>query len=240
MRETAKPLFRVEVYTAIFKRRLNRFLVQAINQNGPLSLHLNNTGRLNDLLWDGVKILYRPIEARKCVGRVVGVILNGQAALIDTALQARAFEEAFSKGLVSWLHGYKLVSKDVLIRGHRIDYLFKSGYGRLYLELKSAVMLGRNGAAMYPDTVSERGRKHIRLLTSIASKSNAAIVFMAAHPKAKFFTPYDEGDPQIRILLLEAVRRGVMARAVKLYMRVDGMVIWITSNLPVVLSTGQQ
>ncbi|MEM4329439.1 MAG: DNA/RNA nuclease SfsA, partial [Candidatus Caldarchaeum sp.] len=123
--------------------------------------------------------------------------------------------------------------------GSRVDYVFEDpAGGSVYLELKSAVYMNNSGGAMYPDTVSERGRKHIKLITRLAKKHGAKIVFVAAHPLAKFFTPCDEADPLVRKLLIKAVHAGVDVRAVKTFMDSSGAVYWSSSDLPVVLDPG--
>lgn len=237
MKDSLKRLFRIEPNRAVFRERLNRFLVLADTTDGNIYLHLTNTGRLKDLLTAGTELLYLRVVGSKTAGRVVGVVVGGGAALIDTLLQRRAFETAHQLGLVEWLNGCSIVGREAVYEKRRIDYLFKTREGRkLYLELKSAVYLRNDGAAMYPDTVSERGRQHIKLLTRLAEKHMTAVVFIAAHPQALFFTPCDEGDPLIRPLLVEAFRKGVQVRALKTYIDRDGWAVLADSNLPVSLT----
>ncbi len=234
MRDNQHKLFKLELQSAVFKKRLNRFVVLADTQDRQVHLHLTNTGRLKDLLTSEVEILYFRAVGGKTVGKVVGVVAGEGAALIDTLLQRRAFEAAYNMGLIDWLKGFSIVEREAPVKGRRIDYLLKTRSGRrLYLELKSAVYLREDGAAMYPDTVSERGRQHIKLLTQLAKKHLAAVVFMAAHPFASFFTPCDSGDPLIRSLLVRARSKGVQIKAMKTYIDTEGWVVLADSDLPV-------
>ncbi len=102
MRDSPHKLFKLELQSAVFKKRLNRFVVLADTQDRQVYLHLTNTGRLTDLLTAGVEILYLRAVGGKTVGSVVGVVAGDGTALIDTLLQRRAFEAAYNMGLIDW------------------------------------------------------------------------------------------------------------------------------------------
>ncbi|MEM1964771.1 MAG: DNA/RNA nuclease SfsA [Candidatus Caldarchaeum sp.] len=230
-------LFKLDVQHARFVRRLNRFSGQAEQNGQTIILHITNTGRLVDLLTEGAEVLYVPRRSAKTSGVLTAVVVGGEAAVVDTRLQSKAFEAAFKNGLIEWLRGCRMAGKEVVVKNVRIDYVFVDEKGRrIFVELKSAVYLRQDGAAMYPDTVSTRGRRHIQTLTLLSRQSPSIIVFIAAHPRAKSFTPCDEGDPEIRKLLQKAVTAGVKVYAVKTYMDMSGNVFWCLSNLPVNLS----
>ncbi|MEM0442744.1 MAG: DNA/RNA nuclease SfsA [Candidatus Caldarchaeum sp.] len=231
-----KPLTQLKVEKAFFLERVNRFSARVRSGDRVLPLHLTNTGRLHDLLRHGVEVVYLKNETSKSAGRLVGVVVPGGVAVVDTWTQASAFEEAFRQGLIPWLGDFRLKGREAVVGGSRVDYVFEDpAGGSVYLELKSAVYMNNSGGAMYPDTVSERGRKHIKLITALAEKHSAKIVFVAAHPLAEFFTPCDEADPLVRKLLIKAAHAGVDVRAVKTFMDSSGAVYWSSSDLPVVL-----
>ena len=226
-------LLKTEVRSAKVLTRLNRFLVEAEDNGEKVFLHLTNTGRLHDLIYPGATILYTPRPSAKTAGVLAGVIVGSLAAVVDTRLQARCFEEAFNRRLIPWLQKFSGYRKEVFFMGSRIDYLLSSNGEKAYLELKSAAYLGRDGAAMYPDTVSTRGRTHVQKLAEIAATCQTYLVFVAALPDARFFTPCDEGDPDMRPLLIKARRAGVEIRCIKLYMTLDGDVYLDDPDLPV-------
>ncbi|MDW8360093.1 MAG: DNA/RNA nuclease SfsA [Candidatus Caldarchaeum sp.] len=237
MKDSLAVLFDIPVEKAVFLERLSRFSVKVRRDDASLTLHLTNTGRLQDLLRPDVDIVYQPLRTEKCDGRILGVAVPGGVAILDTRLQSSAFEAAYRRGLIPWLEGLELKGKEVLVERSRVDYLFKDPGDRLvYVELKSAVYMNEAGGAMYPDTVSERGRKHCALLAKLARRNGAKVVFVAAHPHAEFFTPCDEADPLIRPLLLKAASEGVEVRAVKTFMDKKGLVYWSLSDLPVDLT----
>ncbi|MDW8083631.1 MAG: DNA/RNA nuclease SfsA [Candidatus Caldarchaeum sp.] len=229
------PLYRLDLVHSVFVKRLNRFVCVADVQGDRKMLRLTNTGRLRDLLIEGAEILYRRDRSSKTEGVVVGVMARDNAALIDTREQARAFEAAFYRKLIPWLESFRAFRREASFQGSRFDYAFVYGDQEAFLELKSAVYLREDGAAMYPDTVSVRGRTHIEKLTKIAKTHPAYVVFVAAHPDAKFFTPCDQADPMIRPLLIKARNEGVVVKAVQIFLSGDHWVVWRNSDLRVSL-----
>ncbi|MCX8201321.1 MAG: DNA/RNA nuclease SfsA [Candidatus Caldarchaeum sp.] len=232
---SGRALYHLGLSKASFVTRVNRFVCEVERGGVRFLLHLTNTGRLKDLLTDGAEILYRPGSRGKTKGVLVGVVLGGFAAIIDTREQSRAFEAAFSQGLVPWLSKFNSFKREVIFEKYKIDYEFVGDGESAFVELKSAVFLREDGAAMYPDTVSTRGRSHIEALARAVETRPSYVVFVSAHPEARFFTPCDEADPLIRQLLKLAVDKGVVVKAVKAALNLDGWVVWMNSELPVLL-----
>ena len=228
-------LLRLALEEAVALRRLNRFVVEATTQSGTLRLHTRNTGKLLDLIYPGSRLLYSPRRTRKTAGLVVGVAVDGEeAALIDPATQAAAFEEAWEKGLVGWLRGWRASKREAWYRGSRIDYGLEGPGGHGLLELKSAVYFSSEGLCMYPDTVSERGRRHVEALNEAArSGLRAIIAFIAAHPLCTGFRPCCEADPQFCAKLREAREVGVEVYATKIHLLLNGKVVLDSDNIPV-------
>ncbi|HID05135.1 MAG TPA: hypothetical protein EYP20_04960 [Aigarchaeota archaeon] len=177
-----------DVFLAFVVDRLSRVSVLAEAEGARFLCHLRNTGRLPDFIYEGAPILVQPRPRGRTHALLVGApVEGGGAALLDTYMQSRYFEKALSVNAVSWFSGYSLLKRDVKVMDSRIDYLIRGGRGRRgYMELKSAVYLDHSdGYAMYPDTVSERGRRHVKLLAKLARRGGRVIItFLACHPRA--------------------------------------------------------
>ncbi len=199
--------------------RLNRFVVLVKRGKTLLRAHNTNTGRLREFLVKGKRAFCLPKKGGKTDCRLFAVEDEFGFAIIDTSLQMRAFEEAFRKGFLNWLHpkDWKLLKRNAPLGGNSlIDYLFEDERGKpLYLEVKSAAMRSPEGFGMYPDCPTERGRKHLRELIEISDKSG--VLFICALPKVRGFKPYCEGDEEICKLLKEAKNRGVLLKAISLH-----------------------
>jgi len=230
-------MLRVEVSVASVLERLNRFVVVADSAAGPLRLYLRNTGRLRDLIQRGSTALFIPSKRAKTDGLLVGIMIDDrQAAIVDPALQTRVFEEAWRRGHIPWLDGWRIVKREYMFGGSRIDYLIARNRSRGLLEVKSAVYHSEDNYCMYPDTVSMRGRRHVETLIKARNRHyHAFMVFISAHPLCNRFRPCSEADPVMSILLRKASRIGVKLYSVKMHLNADGEAVLDSSSIPITL-----
>jgi len=199
--------------------RLNRFVVGVKLKNKNILVHLNNTGRLKDLIKKGKIALLLPIENRKLKYRLSMVKEDKNIfSIIDTSLQMKCFEVALEKGYISWLKGAKILKRNFKINSSFIDYLILCKNKKYLLEIKSAVMNYKN-FAMYPDCPSIRGQKHLKeLIHTSSSKSLLPIILFIAGMKNVFgFSPNKNADPKIYELLKIAKNKGVKIKAIQIY-----------------------
>ena len=87
----------------------------------------------------------------------------------------------------------------------------EGGSGCCYVEVKN-VTASFDGAAAFPDAVSERATKHLKELIRLKRKGHrAAIVFVVQRGDCDHFRPADEIDPEYGRWLRRAVKAGVEA-----------------------------
>ncbi len=220
----------------IFIERINRFVGTARCGGEEVRIHINNTGKLTDLLFPGAEILCIEIGAPKTPLRVVGTrVGDNRWTLIDTKLQERVFIESVEKELIPWLRGYRVVKRDLDLGGYKIDLLLRSlgEGGEALVELKSAVYYHPSDrSARYPDTISIRGRRHVETLIN-ANGYERYIIFIAAHPEAEIFGPSGV-DPVLPSLLKRAMESGVVVKAIKVYIE-NRSIVLPNPDLPVTL-----
>jgi len=78
----------------------------------------------------------------------------------------------------------------------------------LFLEVKSTTW-AQQGVALFPDTVTARGQKHLRELMAVRPEARAAILYFINRGDCDRFAPGDAADPVYGDLLREAVACGV-------------------------------
>jgi len=233
-------LFRIEdVAVCRVARRVNRFVVEAILGDSIVRVHNTNTGRLEDILFPGSTILCAPrVRPGKTTHYLIGSTVYG-GSLVNTRLQEDAFALAVDSGLIPWLSGCRVKGRAPKVSGARFDFLLDCGGREVVVELKSAVLRGPNGEAMYPDCPTERGRRHIEeLARMVEAGQDVLLIFIAGFPGATAFKPYVRGDPALAARLAEAVRRGLDVKSIGVCLSMElstAKIVLYKENLPVLV-----
>ncbi|MEM1931443.1 MAG: DNA/RNA nuclease SfsA [Sulfolobales archaeon] len=230
------------LYRGVLLDRIGRFTVSAKIGNEVVLAHNTNTGRLQGILVPGKRVLLTRAESR-IKHRLVGVedVVEGCFNVVDVHTQARAFEESIKLGLLPYLRECYIVKRNPPVGRSRLDYLLRCGSSDVFVEIKSAVMRGPRGEAMYPDCETRRGRRHLAILAELASSGIVAyLVFISAVCSAKCFKPNEKGDKEIPRLLRGAMERGVIVKSISIHMNDAGDVILSNPDVPFCLSEDLQ
>jgi sugar fermentation stimulation protein A len=114
-----------------------------------------------------------------------------------------------------------------------LDLCLQGNNGLCFVEVKN-VTLAIDGAAAFPDAVSERGAKHLKELTRLRRKGHrAAVVFVIQRNDCSVFRPADEIDEEYGRCLRRAISAGV--EALPYWARVTPGEIVLAEHLPIKL-----
>ncbi|MAG21123.1 MAG: DNA/RNA nuclease SfsA [Candidatus Marinimicrobia bacterium] len=199
---------------ATFVRRPNRFLTIVRINGREEESHLPDPGRLEELLIPGVRLKVRQVanekrENRKTDWTTVLVRKGEEWVSIDSTLPNRFVRSLLENRQLSIFKNYQLVQSEVKLGNHRFDFLLQKNGTPLYLEVKS-VTLVEDGVAMFPDAVTERGRRHMNALAGLSrSGAGAAVLFVCQRSDVRCFQPQWDRDQKFAQALLEAERAGV-------------------------------
>jgi sugar fermentation stimulation protein A len=96
-------------------------------------------------------------------------------------------------------------------KNSRVDFLLTSpGLPDCYVEVKNTTWPGPDGALAFPDSVTERGRKHLReLARRVAAGDRAMLFFLANRPFGDRVRACHEHDPAYARALAWAQGQGV-------------------------------
>ncbi len=210
----------------ILIKRYKRFLADVELADGQIvTAHCANTGPMKGVLWPGgrVRLKYTPSPKRKLdwsweqaevpshneLKRCwVGVNTSLPNKLIRNLVEESCLEKQF--GVIKRI---KPEVKYGLEGKSRIDLLLEpetsnSDMRKIYIEVKNTTWC-ENSLALFPDTVTTRGQKHLRELMSVCPVSRAVLIPCISRSDMEIFAPADSADPEYGQLFRKALTCGI-------------------------------
>ena len=197
---SASPVHFDNLQPARFVDRPNQFLVRCRTEGGGLvRAFLPNPGRMLELMFPDVTI-YLTKEPRQRRGKgaspprktrytVVAVERDGRPLFLHTHMTNAVARYLIENSKIPTLADAEIVDSEVTVGRSRFDFLLRDQGRLLYLEVKSCTLYG-NGVAMFPDAVTERGRKHLLELAEMARQGMRPVVLFVVHtPLVRWFMP---------------------------------------------------
>lgn len=193
-----------------FKKRLNRFGAEIESEGKLYYLHLQNSGRMKELLIAGKKVLWKEKEGGKTQGTLFAVWHNEQWVILISNMANFLFEACIKQEQLDDFKEYTFFKREVKNKNSRFDFLLKDKEQKEHwVEVKS-VNLVVDERALFPDAPTLRGVKHLNELKELALKGiSASVVFFVLRADAKVFSPYTKMHADFATALKEALKAGV-------------------------------
>lgn len=198
----------------IFLKRYKRFFADVEWQGQTIVAHVPNTGSMKGCNVSGSpcrfsvsddpnrKLKYTLEMIQAPTGAWVGVNTATPNKIVREALEAKLFPH--------WADAVSVKSEHKITKETRFDFLLTMPNDRQHFVEVKNVSLVEDGVAMFPDSVTERGQKHLRELIRLVGEGHSAeLVFTVQRNDAKSFAPADHIDEDYGVLLREAVKAGV-------------------------------
>ena len=223
---TVTPLLAFEPLTeGVLIKRYKRFLADVELEDGTVvTAHCANTGPMTGVLHPGgrVRMRYAPSPKRKLAwtweqAEVPGADGTPCWVGINTALPNRLIRATIEAGcLEEQLGAIAGIRAEVAYgenRRSRIDLLLTPDASAadqrpIYLEVKNTTW-NDGPLALFPDTVTERGQKHLQELMHVLPEARGVLVPCLSRPDVTAFAPGDSADPRYGELFREAMACGV-------------------------------
>jgi sugar fermentation stimulation protein A len=164
------------------RKRYKRFLAGIETASGePLTIHCPNTGSMFNCMQEGGVVWFSRSNdpKRKLPGTwELSETPQGRLACVNTARANGLVEEALHAGVISELHGFTGLRREVPYgeERSRIDFRLDYPSGPAYVEVKSVTLgFADSRVAAFPDAVTERGAKHLRELATLARNGVRAV-----------------------------------------------------------------
>lgn len=194
--------------------RYKRFMVDVELETGEvITAHCANSGAMTGIKEPGLKVWLSPAHNpnRKLKYTLEIVEADGTAVGANTHLPNTLVEEAIQNGTITELQGYPELRREVKYGGNsRIDILLGGGDTvPCYVEVKN-VHMRVGDQAQFPDSVTERGTKHMRELKKMAQTGHrAVVVYVIQRDDCKAFDWARDIDPVYADASLDAMQSGV-------------------------------
>lgn len=198
-------------------KRYKRFLADIELETGEIiTAHCPNTGPMTGNCTPGslVQVSRSDNPKRKLAYTWEMIQVDSTWVGTNTAIPNRVIKLVLEQKLLPELASrYSKVKAEVPYgqdKKSRVDFLLTGNETQkpIYIEVKS-VTLSENTIALFPDTVTIRGQKHLRELTALVSEAKTIMLYFINRGDCKVFAPSDRCDPQYGELLREAVSQGV-------------------------------
>jgi len=170
------PLIRATLF-----RRYKRFLADVKLEDGrEVTAHVANPGSMMGMKDEGMVVWLEPNDdpKRKLNYSWKLAEVGGAMIVVDTAMANKVVGEALRARAIEPLAAYSDVRAEVKYgEASRIDFLLQGdGLPDCYVEVKSVTLSRQAGLAEFPDSVTKRGAKHLRELTTMVEQGHRAVM----------------------------------------------------------------
>jgi sugar fermentation stimulation protein A len=199
-------------------RRYKRFLADIRLEDGSeITAHCPNPGSMLRVGVPGrpVAVSRSDNPKRKLAYTWEMIDLDGSWVGVHTGRTNALVEEALRAGHVAELAGFAKLRREVPHGASRLDFrLTFDGAPDCYVEVKNVTLTSEHTderrRAIFPDSVTLRGQKHLReLIGLVRAGRRAVMLFLVNRDDCDEFGPADEIDPVYGTLLREAANKGV-------------------------------
>jgi sugar fermentation stimulation protein A len=129
---------------------------------------------------------------------------------VNTAMPNQVTKLLLAQRLLPELSDYDILRAEVCYgqEKSRVDFVLTGTAKPVYVEVKSTTWLaGRR--ALFPDTVTTRGQKHLRELKALLPAARVCMLYFINRGDCTEFSPGDAADPTYGKLLRDAVQAGM-------------------------------
>ena len=207
-------------------KRYKRFLADIELKSGKVvTAHCANTGPMKGLLAEGAKVRLSVSNSPKrklpfTWEQVCVLDKNNEEVWvgINTLFANKLIKRVIEKNLLKEIIGeIETITSEVSYgkdKRSRIDFFLTPKSSNpdnrnIYIEVKNTTWM-LNNIALFPDTVTKRGQKHLIELKELIPKSRSVLVPCITRKDAEFFAPGYDADPLYGKLFSESSSAGML------------------------------
>ena len=208
--------FQTPLIPATLIRRYKRFLADMTLADGTqITAHCANPGSMMGLADPGTRCWLEPNDDPKKKLKFGWRLVehpNGHFTGVDTSVPNRALRTALMQHQIAGLDHYPMIRPEVKYgQNSRVDFLLTGDdLPDCYVEVKSVTLSRQPGLAEFPDSVTQRGAKHLGELAEMARQGHRAIIlYLVQRTDAQRATLAADIDPTYAAAMHNATQAGV-------------------------------
>lgn len=197
--------------------RYKRFFADIKLPTGELiTAHCPNTGPMTGVCLIGNRVMVSRSDSKTrklaYTWELIEVHDNDRPVWcgVNTGLPNKVAKAAIAQKLIPGLTDYVTLRSEVAYgqEKSRVDLLLETTGKPIYIEVKNTTWTDGT-LALFPDTVTTRGQKHIRELAALLPEARSVMLYFINRGDCDRFSPGDERDPEYGQLLRDAVAKGL-------------------------------
>jgi sugar fermentation stimulation protein A len=205
--------------SGILLKRYKRFFADVQLDTGEIvTAHCPNTGPMTGVstIGSAVQLSYSDNPKRKLSYTLELIQVDDNKPTwvgVNTVLPNRIVKLALTKHLFPELGDYTQIKSEVVYgqdKKSRVDFYLTSEDTQppIYVEVKNTTW-AQGTLALFPDTETTRGQKHLRELTALLPQTRAVMLYFINRGDCTEFAPGDITDPIYGKLLRNAIAQGL-------------------------------
>jgi sugar fermentation stimulation protein A len=221
-----------KLYPGVLIKRYKRFMADIELDSGEtITAHCPNTGPMTGVSLPGSRVYVshsnNPNRKLAYTWELIEVHDHEPTWVgINTSLPNRVVKQLLKEHSLPELGPYQKIQTEVTYgqERSRVDFRLtgKEGQKEIYLEVKNTTW-AKQRLALFPDTVTTRGQKHLRELTGLLPDARAVILYFINRADCSHFAPGDEADPHYGQLLRQAIAAGLEVLPCRFEVSPDGV-----------------
>lgn len=176
----------------VFRSRPNRFIARCTVYGRDIDVFMPNPGRMGEILLPATPLIlmdHGESDTRRTRYTVMAAYVKDRVVFLHTHKSNHVARFLIDNQRIAALRDCRVARAEVPHGRSRFDFLLDGPDGPLFLEVKSCTLVAR-GVAMFPDAVTERGRRHMVELADMHAKGiRTAILFLIHNSSARYFLP---------------------------------------------------
>ncbi|MFK5856921.1 MAG: DNA/RNA nuclease SfsA [Bacteroidota bacterium] len=218
--------FKSKLVSGKLVKRYKRFLADVELEDGTVVVaHCTNSGSMKTCIEEGAPVYLSTATdpKRKTKFSWEMIFINNGWIGVNTIIPNQLVFDAIVGNKIKELVGYTFVKREVKFGDSRFDIYAENEHEKCFIEVKNVSMKVGN-YALFPDSVTTRGRKHLETLIKVKKSGiRAVMVYVIQRMDVDIFGPAHEIDPEYARSLKKAIRYGVEVIAIQAKVSPDGI-----------------